>query len=519
MVIGCQDGSAVLVTGASSTRPAVAAQFLVSRQGSYVEQVAVDASGDEVAVAAPDDDVFQVWNIQNPSKPVKLNTGTYDDPVTGLAFIPGTPLLAIGDQEGAITLWDVGAPSSGFISEGQTMQAGSGAVANMVVTQAGSTLVAAYADDSVRIWHIPQSMSTNTAPEDSTIAMAVTPNGSQLAELKETTPGLGLQVNPVLGADRLGSPAYLPQVCEDRLISFAFAPSGLLAAGCLNGTVQLWDIADLRAPHLIAGPFAAAPSDSLIVSMAFSPSGDVLAVGSSDESDAMGTLGLWDVSKQAEPELRQTISTREPNLPEVAFTGQGNSLAASDATGGVDLWNMTGYAASEEKKMISGSDTGEYASYTDEAPVVSVPRTSLILNANGSDGMDVWNVGESGHAQLATELSGDTDAISDMSASRDGRWLVSTSFDETIRLWERVSPDHFAPFGNPLNPDSSWEIETAFSPVANIFVTLSSTGAIYLWNLDVTSAISRICADTANILTPSVWGKYLPGIPYQPPCG
>lgn len=204
----------------------------------------------------------------------------------------------------------------------------------------------------------------------------------------------------------------------------------------------------------------------------------------------------------------------------VTFADQGHILAATDSIYGTeDLWNISGYAATGEKKLTSAHNAVEEMGFSDEAPVLSVPRSSLLLSANDSDDLDIWNLAAANKARLTDELSGDTDVISDMSASRDGRWLVSTSYDETIRLWERTGPDQFAPFGNPLNPDSAWEIDTAFSPANDTFVTLSSTGDIYLWNLDVTTAINRICADTANILTPSVWSKYLPGIPYRPPCG
>jgi WD40 repeat protein len=82
-----------------------------------------------------------------------------------------------------------------------------------------------------------------------------------------------------------------------------------------------------------------------------------------------------------------------------------------------------------------------------------------------------------------------------------------------------VSPDKFEPYGNPLNPDSAWELDTTFSPVNDTFAALSNAGTVYLWDLDPASAINRICADTANILTPSVWRRSLPGVPYQAPCG
>ena len=59
----------------------------------------------------------------------------------------------------------------------------------------------------------------------------------------------------------------------------------------------------------------------------------------------------------------------------------------------------------------------------------------------------------------------------------------------------------------------------AFSPDGHTLAAGSDDdGKIWLWNLDVDHAIDRICATTSDNLTPEQWARYIPELPYDPPC-
>lgn len=70
-------------------------------------------------------------------------------------------------------------------------------------------------------------------------------------------------------------------------------------------------------------------------------------------------------------------------------------------------------------------------------------------------------------------MTGHTEAIYAMEFSPDGRFLASGGEDQTVRLW----------------------------------------------GMDADEAIQRICATTANTLTPAKWKQYVsPDLAYHPPC-
>ena len=41
---------------------------------------------------------------------------------------------------------------------------------------------------------------------------------------------------------------------------------------------------------------------------------------------------------------------------------------------------------------------------------------------------------------------------------------------------------------------------------------------VRLWDLSLDHAVTRICASTGGVLTPERWARYIPQLPYDPPC-
>ena len=73
--------------------------------------------------------------------------------------------------------------------------------------------------------------------------------------------------------------------------------------------------------------------------------------------------------------------------------------------------------------------------------------------------------------------------------------------------------------GRALTGDPNYINAVVFGSGDNMLVGADGDYTIRIWNLNAAAAIQHICATTTNVLTPAQWQKYVPELPYDPPCG
>jgi WD40 repeat protein len=114
----------------------------------------------------------------------------------------------------------------------------------------------------------------------------------------------------------------------------AFSPDGtLLAGGCGDGTVWLWNLA--TGQHI--GPIHATSNARYgVPGVAFSPDGKLLA-----SADADGAVRLWNTATGQPVGAPIPVAPQAGGAVTVAFSPDGKLLASGGPDGNVRLWQVS----------------------------------------------------------------------------------------------------------------------------------------------------------------------------------
>jgi WD40 repeat protein len=155
----------------------------------------------------------------------------------------------------------------------------------------------------------------------------------------------------------------------DRVKHFAFMPSGcedILASGSLDNTICIWNVITGKIIRTLTG------HSDCVRCVAFSPTGDILASGSWDN-----TIGIWNVGSG---EILNTLKRQTPvvgscrKIPphhravySVAFSPTGNILASGSWDNTICIWDVrsgenlkTLKGHSDIVRTVAFSPTGEW---------------------------------------------------------------------------------------------------------------------------------------------------------------
>ena len=334
----------------------VIAKLLDVSSGTVIQTLGTPPQHHEVQLIAfsPDDriiasvtrgDEVTLWDV---SSGTKIRTLSQNLPVVdSITFSPNGQILAAGSS-GTVVLWNV---SSGYWIQtlGEPLDVGG----EITFDQCGQILTLVCRDGTVKHWDVS--------------------SGEEIQNYSDLTNYISFDVE-------FGEP-YITEiqgrVTTARSLDFpdiiTLSPDGRTLASLEDGIVTLWDITSGMENNSLQ-------TSSHINNIVFSPDGRTLASGAAGSRS--GTLTLWDVASGVE------IWTWESNTParyayylnSLAFSPNGQILAAASSLGTVTLWDV----------------------------------------ANS--------------AELMT-LEGHSDRVNCVVFSHDGRTLASGSDDGTIRLW------------------------------------------------------------------------------------
>ena len=261
---------------------------------------------------------------------------------------------------------------------------------------------------------------------------------------------------------------------ERDVMAVASSPDGnWIVSGSLDGTVRIWDT--ILGVQILSWPIGALTNQD---AMAFSSDGSRFICANSDRMVHVWDIGLWDAkSGSGENAAFFQIPTC---LISIALSPDGMQFATGAMASGVLVYDMT-------VGMQNGLPQPAHRNVS-KAVAVSPDGSRVICGSQNS--IRSWAV-DSGD-EISPMMIGHRGSISALAFSPNGRQIVSSSDDKTIRLWVAASGEESLVWSVSRSAESDKSISSlAFSRQGTQIVSCSYK--IHVW--DVSTGSLMHCFD------------------------
>ncbi|MGB0383733.1 MAG: CHAT domain-containing protein [Ardenticatenaceae bacterium] len=204
---------------------------------------------------------------------------------------------------------------------------------------------------------------------------------------------------------------------KDDILAITANADKLLAAG-YDGMVYLWNLTALDSDQK---PFVHEAHKSEINAMAITPDSERLVT-----ADGNGTIKVWDLENLgSQKKPLEDFTAHEGYIWAVAISPDGRWLASGGSDNKVLLWNLEDLSAPSIPLTAHGRSI---------AAVAISPDNHLVTADDGGTTF-VWDLTvEDLSNQQPIQLQGHKGVINSLVVSSDGRWVVTGSDDQTVRL-------------------------------------------------------------------------------------
>ncbi|KAK3814049.1 MAG: WD40-repeat-containing domain protein [Benniella sp.] len=474
-------------------------EHILHGHNNEVTDVAYSPQGEQIASASKDTTV-KLWDVETGDCLHTLNG--HGSIVRCIAYSPKGDQVAFGSDDSTVRLWDVMTGECSRIFAENHISARDLGYSRIVYSPQGDHVASIRYDMEVhgymytiRLWNTATGgcQFTWLAENNNYNFAAYSPRGDQIASSKES--------KVLLWDVETGNLLHTLAGHSYNVYKIVYSPQGDLIASVCRATVRLWDAATGVCLRILTGYTYG------IQSVAFSPNGDQIISGDiardttvricdvgvrtsqrtssshdreirmvkcSPKGDQVAscsndmTVRLWNVATGS---CRHTLRGHSDVVSCIAYSPQGDQIATGSKDTTVRLWDAE-----------TGRCTHTLTSHSDAViRIVYSPQRNQLFSFYRSTVL-LWNVRTGKRRQLWAS-KGHEDWIASIVYSSHGDLVVSTSEDQTVRLWDTVSGQCLAVIQDFLDRvnDIAW-VET---PNAQYVVAGCEDGVVGMWQVIV----------------------------------
>ena len=341
--------------------------------------------------------------------------------VTAIAFHPDKRILASTSLDNTICTWDVDQSAVSHVHHGHSI-----GFDDLCFGTAEDEVIAATSDGQIRTWLLPPVSQTEPAPLNlhARIGRRIVADAKLVASLACDRDRTHLVTGGHDYAVRVwdlqrGELRHTLLDHQHIVFDMAVHPDGhTFASGSIDQTVRVWDIHTGHCLHTLTNENKAQTGSvhNGVWSVAYSPDGNLLAAG-----HANGAITIW-----AMPEARVKAVLRGHTdwVRSLVFTNDGTRLISGSNDHLICIWNMATLALERSLRIHSDWVMG-LALHPTEAIAASCGHDHLIC---------LWRTDEDLPAQPRV-LRGHEGGVHRVAFSPSGRTLISAGMDGTLRAW------------------------------------------------------------------------------------
>lgn len=385
--------------------------------------------------------------------------------VESMAFSQNGKLLASGDKNGVIKLWDL---SSG--REIKTLSKHSLGVSDISFSPSGNLLVSGGTDSSIKIWNVIDGRELMNLYGGSHSIISVIFSADEKKLISASLAG-GIKLWDVATGKELKT----FKGHTDYILSMTLSPDGeTLATGSKDETIRLWSIKTGKLLKTISGQSGG------IGSLSFNSDGRILASGGYYEN----FIKLWDVKTAR---LIKTFQDSTEYGVDVKFSPVENIFTTRNIEYGIKIWNA------ETGKVIKNLATGN-------ANVISSvfsPNGEIIASGHLYDkSIKLWDVKTGGKLN---SFEGVASLINSITFSQDETTLAFIDEYTKITTWNLTVISKLKSF-NKYESTARQELEQTFPRLFDILdLDFGFPIKAYYKTAESKNLIAEISSNTANV--------------------